>query len=108
LEAELEARAGWPEFTQILPQPAADFWPWLPKKKFKPLIIRDADGVPRACPPGNMAGMSAVFLAGLPVARHPDLNTVHKKSVQSLSFIASRNIKQFLYECSASCGNLLF
>jgi hypothetical protein len=62
-------------------------------------ITRDADGVSRACPPGNMAG--------LPVARHPDRNKVYKKSGQSLSFPASRNVKQFLCECSASCQNVL-
>jgi hypothetical protein len=50
---------------------------WLLVEGFKPIIIRDADGVLWLCPPENMAG--------LPMTRHPDLNIVYVKSGQSLS-----------------------
>jgi len=67
------------------------------EEKCKPIIIRGADGAPWVNPP--LVGKPVAPLSFADslherrdlVARHPDLNTVHKKSGQSLSFRISWN-----------------
>jgi hypothetical protein len=75
--------------------------PWLPGEKFKPIIIRDADGAPRASPPHFLAGKPVAPLSFADslrerrdsVARHPESDRIHSRLKPCLSAVG---VKPFI------------